>query len=99
MEPSVTNTLVAEKAALEKIERDKAMHKRAAREFFNFLEEAFPPNNTQDYWERTSARVCDVYKNAGKPKLLLYLLTAAMQYLEDVAKESESDEKERVPDN
>lgn len=98
MEQSVTNTLIAEKAALEKAEQEKQTHKRAAREFFNLLEELYPPGDDSEYWEKAAGRVCEVYQNAGKPRLLMYLMVALMEYLEDVAKESKDNEKERVPD-
>lgn len=80
-------TLAAEKAAMERIEKEHATHKAAARAFFNLLDELFPPTNDLAYWEKAADRVCEVYRGAGKPKLLLYLLAGTMEYLEDVAKD------------
>lgn len=87
---SVTDSLLAEKAALERIEREKATHKRSARVFFDVLDALYPPQDTPEYWEKAADMVCKAYADAGKPKLLLGLLTATMEYLEDVAKDGQN---------
>ena len=81
-------TLTAEKAALERIEKERATHKMAARAFFNLLEELFPPPTGNDlaYWEHAVNRIEEVYVGAGKPQLLKHLLVGMMEYLEEVQK-------------
>lgn len=79
-------TLTAEKAALERIEKERATHKKAARAFFDVLDELFPPGNDLAYWEKAVGRIEEVYVSAGKPLLLKHLLVATMEYLEEVQK-------------
>ena len=79
-------TLTAEKAALERIEKERATHKKAARCFYDLLDELFPPKEDLAYWEHAVDRIETVYVNAGKPPLLKHLLVAMMEYLEEMQK-------------
>ena len=87
-------TLTAEKAMLERIEKERATHKLAARAFFNLLEELFPPPKPGDdltYWEHAVNRIEEVYVGAGKPPLLKHLLVGMMEYLEEFQKGGKAD--------
>ena len=74
------------KTALERNEKDKAMHRTSARAFFNLLDELYPPRNDEEYWQNATDRLVQVYRENGKPPLLMHLLVAMMDYLEEAAK-------------
>ena len=90
-EQAGSSTLTAEKAALERAERERAPHKKAARAFFDALNELYPPVDTDEYWEKVADRIKAVYMDAGAPMLLKHLLVGIMEYFEEYLKGGEDD--------
>ena len=79
-----------EQTELEWLEAKRAMHKRAFRVPFDFLEQfSWPPENTVEYWTRITDRMALLYnENKGNELCRLFLL-AVTEYLENVGKERE----------
>ena len=79
-----------EQTELEWLEAKKAMHKRAFRVPFDFLESfAWPPENTVEYWKMVTDRMALLYAENKENKLCELFLLAVHEYLEDVGKERE----------
>ena len=76
-----------ERKAAEMLEQQKAMHKKAARVWFDFLDEIWPPEMTEAYWEKTSLRLNDLYNVSLESDniLLQKLLIMMHEYLADIA--------------
>lgn len=72
-------TLTEEEAAAE-----KATHKKASRVYFDMLTEFFPPQDTQEFWERLVDRMVQVSAESGGSKLLGHLVQALFMYFEDL---------------
>ena len=57
-------------------------HKKAFRDAFNFLNDHFPPEDTDEYWKNTSDEVSLMTEKDDNP-LLLELLVGIVSYLSD----------------
>ena len=69
-------------------------HKQAFRSAFDYLNTHFPPKHDANWWGITSIDGSTEYAKHEDNRLLLYLLSAAVQYLEDETKlrKEETDE-------
>lgn len=73
---------------MEWLEAKRAMHKRAFRVVFDFLESfAWPPENTVEYWKMVASRLPLLDNENKDNKLCRLFLIAVYEYLEEVAKE------------
>ena len=64
-----------------------ARHKQAFRIAFDALNEAFPPEDTAEYWERTYERLKGIYNHHRDNPLCKALMVAIVNYLGEVVKE------------
>ena len=62
------------------------MHKEAFRSAFNFLNMHFPPGQDDAWWDRTAKDCSATSIEAGENILVMELLIAVMNYLEDERK-------------
>lgn len=89
MANTIADALRSEQAVLAGQEQARAMHRKSARVFFDTLEALYPPENTEQYWERATDTMVKAYAGADKPLLLNHLLVAMMEYLEDVVQSAQ----------
>jgi hypothetical protein len=61
-------------------------HQQACLVAYNALEEAWPPDNATEYWERTANRYADIYNECASNPLAKRFMTAVYNYLGDVVK-------------
>lgn len=72
---------------MEWLEAKRAMHKRAFRVVFDFLESfAWPPENTAEYWKMVTDRMALLDNENKENKLCRLFLMAVNEYLEGVGK-------------
>lgn len=62
-------------------------HQKAFRTAFDFLNAHFPPENDLVWWEKLAKDCSDASVEAGENKLVIGLLIAVTDYLEEVRKE------------
>ena len=62
-------------------------HQKAFRTAFDFLNAHFPPENDLVWWEKLADDCSDASVEAGDNKLVIGLLIAVTEYLEEVRKE------------
>lgn len=59
-----------------------AMHQKAFRTAFDFLNKHFPPGTDPSWWYTAAADVTEASMNAGDSKLAVELLTGVYNYLD-----------------
>lgn len=72
---------------LEWLEQKKALHRRAFRVPFDFLDKFWPPENTVEYWKMVTDRMALLDGENRENELCRKFLVAVTEYLEDVGKE------------
>ena len=70
-----------------KPEEFAAYHKLIFRVVFDFLNEHFPPGNDPEWWEQLSKDVSITGTKYGGGQLLIGMLVAVMEHLEEIYKE------------
>lgn len=73
----------------ERAERCRGQHKAAARIWFNLVEEVWPPENTEAYWDKVMLRFSEVWNENSDNILLQHLLLMTPEYLNAVARNEE----------
>ena len=68
-----------------KIESEHDTIKKCFRVAYDTLEKMWPPENTEEYWNRVLDRLVEVHLK-DEPALLKRLMMALVLYLEDVLK-------------
>lgn len=68
-------------------------HQQACLVAYNALEEAWPPDNATEYWEKTANRYADIYNECASNPLAKRFMTAIYNYLGAVVKEGYGDDK------
>lgn len=63
-----------------------AMHKRAFREAFDFLNAHFPPQFDSEWWVRTYKDITEILKKDPENPLLKQLLEGIIIYMDDESK-------------
>jgi len=58
-----------------------AIHKQAFRIAYDFLNEHFPPEHDPDWWTKTMNDVSLIGNMYGENKLVVYMITALVEYL------------------
>lgn len=61
-------------------------HQQACLVAYNALEEAWPPDNATEYWEKTANRYADIYNECASNPLAKRFMTAVYNYLGTVVK-------------
>lgn len=85
---ALMETAQAAQSELDRHEQHTAEHKRAARVWFDLLEELDPPENSQAYWELVASKINRAYNDNNRMPLLRHMLLALMGYLEEVGKDA-----------
>ena len=75
----------------ERLKRDAALHKKAARIWYNTLEELWPPEFSEEYFKKACDRCRDVYNENDGNLLLKKLMLMTYDYLGTIAKERKDD--------
>lgn len=83
---ALMETVQIGQAELEDEQKRKSAHKRAARVWFDLLEELDPPLSTPDYWTAAIAKVDRAYSENEQMPLLRHMLLALLGYLEETEK-------------
>lgn len=60
-----------------------ALHPRMFRIAFDFLNNHFPPEDTDEWWKQTAQDCGDASVNAGNNPLAIYLLAGVIEYLNE----------------
>lgn len=68
-------------------------HQQACLVAYNALEEAWPPDNATEYWERTANRYADIYNECASNPLAKRFMTAVYNYMGDVVKHGYGNDK------
>ena len=79
----------ADRAWKEKLERYHEGHRTAARDWFNALEEVWPPENTPEYFATVGEKFNKLYSENRGNELLKMLLVTTHEYLGKVAENGE----------
>jgi hypothetical protein len=93
---ALMNGIKQEQTEMEWLEAKKAMHKRAFRVTFDFLDRYWPPENTAEYWKMVTDRMALLYSENKENKLCTLFLLAVQEYLEQVGKERDGKKNECV---
>jgi len=68
-------------------------HKTAARVWYNLMEEVWPPENTEEYWLKTTDKIRSAWNESQDNMLLQSLLLMLHEYLGQVVKAMEEMEE------
>ena len=60
-----------------------AMHKQAFRIAFDFLTDHFPPENSDEWWEKTANDMTLIGNMYGRNRCVVHLMTGVFEYLND----------------
>jgi len=81
----------------EQLEKDRAMHKTAARVWFNLMEATWPPRlNDGDYWEDVSLKMAAATYQHQDNILLKKLVLMLYDYMVETAKERDENAEGNV---
>ena len=69
-----------------KTDNERLKRKEAARTWYNLLTELWPPENTEEYWQRVSERSNEILNEHQDNLLLKELLVMTYGYLGKVVK-------------
>lgn len=69
------------------------MHQKAFRCAFDYLNQHFPPGNTDEWWKQAAQDLSDFSVAAGENRLVIELLSGVYWYLESVWKEKTNNVK------